>query len=55
MTVAMENMRECSGRMKNVEDDSGSLIQGVNYSNYLQLISMLCGSTVTMLSLFAVK
>lgn len=37
--------------MKNVEDDSGSLILGVNYSNFLQLISTLCDSAVTMLSL----
>lgn len=51
MTVAMENVKEWSGRMKNVEDDSGSLILGVNYSNFLQLISTLCDSTVTMLSL----
>lgn len=51
MTVAMENVKEWSGRMKNVEDDSGSLTLGVNYSNFLQLISTLCDSTVTMLSL----
>lgn len=51
MTVAMENVKEWSGRMKNVEDDSGSLILGVNYSNFLQLISTLCDSAVTMLSL----
>ena len=38
--------------MKNVEDDSGCLILGVNYSNFLQLISTLCDSTVTMLSLY---
>lgn len=41
--------------MKNVGDDSGSLKQGVNYSNYLQLISMLCDSTVTMPSLCGVS
>lgn len=51
MTVAMENVKEWSGRMKNVEDDSGSLILGVNYSNFLQLISTLCDSAVTILSL----
>lgn len=51
MTVAMENVKDWSGRMKNVEDDSGCLILGVNYSNFLQLISTLCDSTVTMLSL----
>lgn len=38
----MENVKEWSGRMKNVEDDSGSFILGVNYSNFPQLISMLC-------------
>lgn len=37
--------------MKNVDDDSGSLILGVNYSSFLQLISMLCGGAVTILSL----
>lgn len=51
MSVAMENVMEWSGRMKNVGNDSGSLILGVNYSNYLQLISMLCDSTVTVMSL----
>lgn len=51
MTVAMENVKEWSGRMKNVEDDSRRLILGVNYSNFLQLISTLCDSAVTMLSL----
>ena len=51
VTVAMENVKEWSGRTKNVEDDSGSLILGVNYSNFLQLISTLCDSAVTMLSL----
>ena len=38
-----------SGRMKTVEDGSGSLILGVNYSNFLQLISMRCDSAVTAL------
>lgn len=51
MSVAMENVMEWSGRTKNVGDDSGSLILGVNYSNYLQLISMLRDSTVTVMSL----
>lgn len=41
MSVAMENVMEWSGTMKNVGDDSGSLIRAVNYSNYLQLTSML--------------
>lgn len=50
MTVAMVNVKASRG-MKNVEDDSGSLILGVNYSNFLQLISMLCDSAVTVLSL----
>lgn len=36
--------------MKNVEDDSGSLILGVNYSNFLQLVAVLCDIAVTMLS-----
>lgn len=40
MTVAMENVRDWSKRVKNGKDESGSLIQGVNYSNYRQLISM---------------
>lgn len=47
MTVAMENVKEWSGRMKNVEDDSGSLTLGVNYSNFLQLISTLCHYAVS--------
>lgn len=51
MTVAMENVKQWSGRMKNVEDDSGSFILGVNYSNFLQLISTLCDGAVTVLSL----
>lgn len=41
VSVAMENVKEWSGRMKNVEDDSGSLILGVNYSNFLQFVTEL--------------
>lgn len=41
--------------MKNVGDDSGSLKQGVNYSNYLQLISTLRDSSVTVLPLCEVS
>ena len=52
VTVAMENVKEWSGRRKNVEDDSGSLILGVNYSNFLQLAATLCDSAaVTILCL----
>lgn len=51
MSVAVENVKHQSGRMKNVEDDSENLILGVNYSNFLQLISTLCDSAVTMPSL----
>lgn len=55
MTVAMENVKEWSGRTKNVEDDYRSLILGADYSNFFQLISTLYDSTITMLSVSAVK
>lgn len=51
----MENVKEWSGRMKNVEEDSGSYILRVNYSNFLQLISVQCDGAVTVLSSVAVK
>lgn len=46
----MESVKEWSGRPRNVEEDSGSLVLGVNYSNFLQLKSRLCDSAVTVLS-----
>jgi hypothetical protein len=36
-----KNVKEWSGRMTNVEDDCRSLMLGVNYSNFLQLLATL--------------